>query len=138
MMMGSRRALIVGGAIAAALILRLPLSAQDMMKSPLPVLKVVSPGNGAVVKNPVVVVFETPADLTMMTMSMSTAAHLHIDLDKRMTMPSMKMITKVAVNRYRYSFGTAAAGAHTLRVYWADAKTHKPMGMFQTIVFTVR
>lgn len=95
-----------------------------------------------------VVVFETPADLTMMTMggstpkdgsmSMSMAAHLHIDLDKRMMMPPMRLLSKVGANRYRYSFGTAATGAHTVRVYWADAKTHKPMGMFQTIVVTVR
>lgn len=106
----------------------------------LPTLRILSPGNGAKVSNPVVVVFETPADLTKMTMGThmieETAPHLHIDLDRRVTMPTMKQLTKVGANRYRFNFGRVKPGRHTIRVYWADAKAHKPMSPVQAVTVT--
>ena len=108
----------------------------------LPALRILSPANGAKVSSPLIVVFQTPADLSKMTMGAhmveETAPHLHIDLDKRITMPTMKRLTKVGAKRYRFNLGRANPGQHTIRVYWADAKVHKPMGPVQTITVTVK
>lgn len=123
-------AMIPGGAIAQP--------ATEMKE--LPALKIVSPSNGATVSSPVIVIFETSADLSEMTMGAmeKTAPHLHIDLDKRIAMPGMKQLTKVRTHRYRYNLGKATPGRHTIRVYWADAEMHKPMGAVQTVTITVR
>jgi methionine-rich copper-binding protein CopC len=114
-------------------------SAMNAME--LPALRIVSPAAGATVSSPVILTIETPADLSKATMeahSMEAAAHhLHIDLDVRVNMPTMKQLVKVGTNRYRYSLGTAAAGRHTIRAYWADRK-HKPMGSVQTVSITVK
>lgn len=108
----------------------------------LPVLRILSPANGAQVRSPVIVVFETPADLSMMTMGAhmveETAPHLHIDLDNRITMPTMKQLTKIRAHRYRFILGKAKPGQHIIRIYWADAKAHKPMGPVQIIRVTVK
>lgn len=112
----------------------------------LPPLRIVFPKNGAVVNGPVAVIFETPADLSKMTMragmktesSMAAMPHLHIDLDRRQTMPAMKHLTKVGPDRYRHSLGTVQPGRHTIRVYWADARHHKAMGTVQAVTITVR
>ena len=81
-----------------------------------------------------VVIFETSADLSKMTMGTMKIAtpHLHIDLDKRIAMPGMELLTKVRTHRYRYTLGKASAGPHTIRVYWVDAEMQKPMGPVQT------
>lgn len=108
----------------------------------LPSLRIRSPSKGATVSSPVVVVFETRADLSKMTMGAhamrETDPHLHIDLDKRITMPTIKQLTKVGANRYRFNLGKATPGQHTIRIYWADAKVHKPMGPVQVIAITVK
>jgi hypothetical protein len=108
----------------------------------LPPLRIVSPADGATVRNPLAVVLETPADLSAMTMSTHmtehSPPHLHISLDTRVTMPALKHLTKVAEGRYRYVFGTVAPGRHTIRAYWADAKTHKAMNLPRTVTVNVR
>ncbi len=110
--------------------------------SALPPLKILSPRNGATVSSPLAVVFETPADLSNMTMGAhmveETAPHLHIDLDKRVNMPAMKQLTRVGANRYRFSLGTVSPGRHAIRVYWADAKAHKLMGSAHVVAITVK
>jgi len=116
--------------------------AQGHGAEPLPNLKILLPANGATVGSPLIVVFEAPADLSKMTMGAhmieETAPHLHIDLDKRVTMPTVKQLTKVGVNRYRFDFGRVKPGRHTIRVYWADAKAHKPMGPVQVVTCVVK
>ncbi len=117
----------------------------------LPAPKIISPNDGAVVENPVVIVFETQANLSKMTMggmrmggekvqegTMIMRPHLHIDLDRRVTMPTMKHITRVGSLRYQYSLGSVGQGKHTIRVYWADAKRHKPIGKVHAFSITVR
>lgn len=108
----------------------------------LPSLKILTPTNGAVVSSPVTIVFETPADLTKMTMGAHmiemAAPHLHIDLDKRITMPTLKQLTKVGPHRYRFNLGKANPGKHRIRLYWADAEAHKPMGLVRGVTVTVR
>lgn len=108
----------------------------------LPSIRILSPANGATVSSPVVVVFETAADLSKMTMGAhmmeKTAPHLHLDLDKRVTMPTMKQLTKVRAHRYRFRFGKVNPGPHTIRIYWADAEAHKPMGPVVSITIKVK
>lgn len=108
----------------------------------LPPLRILSPANGATVSSPVVVVFETSADLSKMTMGAhmmeETAPHLHIDLDKRITMPTMKQLTKVSAHRYRFRFGKVTPGPHAIRIYWADAEAHKLMGPVKSITIRVK
>ena len=134
-------ALAVSVVMASGLPATERVRAQGHGAEPLPRLKILSPANGATVSSPVLVVFETRADLSKMTMGahvMETAPHLHIDLDKRITMPTIKHLTKIGANRYRFNLGIATPGRHTIRVYWADAKAHKPMGPVQVITCTVR
>jgi len=114
----------------------------------LPPLRIISPKSGAVVGNPVVVVFDTPADLSKMTMgakmpemetkNIQAVPHLHIDLDRRSTMPSMKHLKRVGPNRYSFSFGLVKPGRHTIRIYWAKPKLHKPVGTVHSVTITVR
>lgn len=108
----------------------------------LPSLRILSPSKGATMSSPVVVVFETRADLSKLTMGAhamkETDPHLHIDLDKRITMPTIKQLTKAGANRYRFNLGKATPGQHTIRIYWADAKVHKPMGPVQVVAITVK
>jgi len=115
------------------------------MFSSLPALKIVSPLNGSTMENPVVVIFQTAADLAKMTMGASGmktgmamgGTHLHIDIDRRMTMPTMKQNTSVGKQRYQVNMGRVAPGRHTIRLYWADAK-HHPMGPVQSASVTVK
>lgn len=108
----------------------------------LPPLRILSSAKGATVSSPVVVIFETSADRSKMTMGAhmmeKTAPHLHIDLDKRITMPTVKQLTKVSAHRYRFSFGKVTPGPHTIRTYWADAEAHKPMGPVKSITIRVK
>lgn len=108
----------------------------------LPSLRILSPSKGATVSSPVVVIFQTRADLSKMTMGAhamkETDPHLHIDLDKRITMPTIKQLTKVGANRYRFNLGKATPGQHTIRIYWGDAKAHKPLGPVKSITIRVK
>ncbi len=108
----------------------------------LPPLKIISPTGGATISSPVSIVFETSADVSKMTMgkdSMATQTpHLHVDIDKRIDMPAMNQIVRLGANRYRYHLGSVAVGPHTIRVHWAETKTHKPMGPVQTAAVTVK
>ena len=112
-----------------------------MPGTPLPALKIIAPAAGATVASPVNVVFETTADLSKMTVGDMTkipGAHLHADLDRRVVMPEMKQIKMMSEHRYQISLGTAAAGKHTIRLYWGDNKTHKPVGTVQSVSIAVK
>ena len=112
-----------------------------MSTASLPALKIISPAAGATVASPVEVVFETMADLPKMTVGEMTkmqGTHLHADLDKRVVMPVMKQIKMLGEHRYQMSMGSAAAGQHTIRLYWGDNKTHKPVGPVQTVSVVVK
>jgi methionine-rich copper-binding protein CopC len=116
-------------------------AAAGSMPVSLPPLKIISPAAGATVASPVDVVFETTADLSKMTVGETTkmrGAHLHADLDKRVVMPEMKQIKMLGEHRYQLGLGSASAGRHTVRLYWGDNKTHKPVGAVQTVAITVK
>lgn len=106
----------------------------------LPPLTLISPVAGATVQSPVAVVFETPADLSIMTMSghgMKIRAHLHVELDGRLTMPTLKQVTRLGPTRYQVTIGNGKPGAHTIRVYWAG-KDHKPVSPVEAVTVTVK
>lgn len=118
------------------------------MTSP-PPLHLIAPASRAQVKNPVVLVIETPADMSQLTMGKSMApmsgmasarppVHLHVIVDGKTFMPATDQVKKVGPSRYQYAVpGTLAAGTHTVKVLWADDKTHETIGTPQTVTFTV-
>jgi len=105
----------------------------------LPPLTIVVPANGATVIGPVIIVFQTPADLSKMTIGSRTkgTAHIQIALDKRVSIPTIRQLTKVGINRYQFNLGRAKPGKHTIRLYWADNK-HRPLGSTQVVSITVK
>ena len=117
----------------------------------LPPLRLIGPAGRAQVKNPVAVVIETSVDISQVTMgtsmssmngmglssSMSAPVHLHIVVDGTAYMPAANQLTKVGPSRYEYRLPKLAAGAHTMKVFWADNKTHAPAGGVQTVTYTV-
>jgi len=107
---------------------------------PLPPLAIVTPKTGATVQSPVIVVFKTPADLSMMTVAehgMAMGPHLHVELDGRVTMPTFKQVTRLNPTTYQVTVGPAKPGAHAIRVYWAS-KDHKPISPVQVVTALVR
>jgi methionine-rich copper-binding protein CopC len=107
---------------------------------PLPPLAIVTPKTGATVKSPVIVVFETPADLAMMTVGehgMVMGPHLHVELDGRVTMPTFQQVTRLSPTRYQVTVGPAKAGPHTIHVYWAS-KEHKAVSPVQVVTANVQ
>jgi hypothetical protein len=97
------------------------IGAQD-----LPTLRILSPKDGARVGRTISIEFETPADLSKMTMSAKEiGAHLHIDMDVISLMPAQADFKPLGGNRYRYTFDLPAEpGQRVLKVYWSDA-AHK-------------
>jgi copper resistance protein C len=118
------------------------------MTSP-PPLHLIAPASRAQLKNPVVLLLETTGDMSKLTMgksmapmsgmgSMGPQVHLHIAVDGKMFMPATDQLKKVGPSRYEYAVpGTLAAGTHTIKVFWADDKTHETAGAAQTVTFTV-
>ena len=106
----------------------------------LPLLTIVTPKRGAAVQSPVVVVFETPADLSMMTLGehgMAMGPHLHVELDGRLTMPTFQQVTRLSPTTYQVTVGPATRGPHTIRVYWAG-KDHKPISPVQFVTALIQ
>lgn len=115
----------------------------QMTKAPmadLPPLQLIAPANGAPVKNPVALLVETPGDIDHLTMGNSPAGmsgmdsgiHLHILVDSLVFMPSASKLTKVGPSRYQYVIGPLSTGMHTIKVFWADNKTHEAVGPVHT------
>jgi copper resistance protein C len=114
-----------------------------------PPLHLLAPISRAQLKNPVVLLIETTGDMSRLTVgksmapmsgmaSMGPQVHLHIAVDGKMFMPATDQLKKVGPSRYEYSVpGRLAAGTHTIRVFWADDKTHEMAGIAQTVTFTV-
>ncbi len=95
-------------------------------------------------KNPAALTFDTPADMTKYAMDgmasmegMGPGLHLHIVLDGGTTlMPNGDQVTPAGSHRYKYALPSWSAGPHTVKVYWADNKTHAARGTVQTVTFT--
>jgi len=109
-----------------------------------PPLAIVSPAAHATVSNPLMVVIDTTGDITMLTMGsdmtmsgMGPNVHLHIVVDSLVMMPAAVQLVKLGSNRYGYKLGRLAAGAHTITVFWADNKTHQPVGPVHSVTCMV-
>lgn len=107
--------------------------------SSLPPLQLIAPADHSTVTNPVAIVVETPGDMKKLTMGgagqmsgMGTMAgpgvHLHILVDGVATMPSSDQLTALGNHRYQYTLALLSPGTHTVKVFWADNKTHQPIG----------
>jgi methionine-rich copper-binding protein CopC len=110
----------------------------------LPALHLVTPADGARVGNPVALVIETPGkieDLTMGTgmspMGAMPGAHLHVLADGTTFMPAASQLIKIGPGRYKYTLPKLSAGAHTVKVFWADNKTHEPKSTVHIVHITV-
>jgi hypothetical protein len=118
---------------------------EDMMpnaseaSAQLPPLKILMPENGATVGSHVAVVFQTPADLSKMTMVAPVpGAHLHIEAQDVSVMPSEEQLVRLGEDRYLFLFDLPAKpGKNTLRIYWADAQHRTIADTVQQITVTV-
>lgn len=112
----------------------------------LPPILVVAPASHAAVKNPVVLTFETRADMAKYTMGgmasmegMGTGVHLHIIVDGATTlMPTGEQVTPAGRHTYKVTLPSLSAGSHTMRVFWGDNKTHAARGPVQAVSFACR
>jgi hypothetical protein len=91
-----------------------------------PPLRILLPESGAKVGTQLAVVFETPGDLSRMTMSAPMmGTHLHIEVDDTSLMPTESQLIRLGGNRYVFVFDLPVkVGAHTVRVYWSDRMHH--------------
>ncbi len=124
--------------------------AAGKMSSSLPPLRLIAPMDHGSVTNPVALVIETPGDIKKLTtggtemsgMSSMGAGdapvHLHILVDGVTSMPSSDQLKALGNNRYQYTLAPLSSGPHTIKVFWADNKTHQPAGPVRTATCTVR
>jgi len=105
----------------------------------LPPLKILMPDNGATVGTHLAVVFQTPADLSKMTMGTAVpGVHLHIDAQDVSLMPSQEQLIRLGGDRYVFLFDLPAKpGKNTVRIYWSDAQHRTIADTVQQITVTV-
>lgn len=106
-----------------------------------PPLAIVMPENGAVVGSQLAVIFQTPADMAVMTMGSSgkVGTHLHIDTEGVSLMPTMKQLIRLGNDRYLFVFDLPARpGKKTLRVYWSDAQHRTVESSMSKVTVQVR
>ena len=125
------------------------MAPSGMTASSPPPLQLVAPADHASVKNPVALIIETSGDMKKLTMGtgqmngmssmagMDAAVHLHIVVDGTTAMPSSDQLTALGNHRYRYTLAPLKSGSHTVKVFWADDKTHEPVGAVHTATYTV-
>ena len=117
------------------------MAPSGMTASSPPPLQLIAPADHASVKNPVALIIETSGDMKKVTMGgtgqmggmssmagMDAAVHLHIVVDGTTAMPSSDQLTALAPLK---------SGSHTVKVFWADDKTHEPVGAVHTATYTV-
>ena len=105
----------------------------------LPPLTILMPENGATVGTRLAVVFQTPADLSKMTMGSAVpGTHLHIDTQDVSVMPSQEQLVRLGEDQYLFLFELPAKpGKSTLRIYWSDAQHRTIAGTVQQVSVTV-
>lgn len=118
-----------------------PAPGQAEVKTPadVPSLKILLPETGAVVGSQLALVFETPANLSSMTMSAPVVGvHLHIECDDLALMPTAQQLILLGNHRYLFLFDLPATpGPKKLRVYWSDAQHKTIETTVQTVSVTV-
>jgi len=145
---GSFRFSIGGAAMAPSTMTTSPTSGKT--SSSLPPLQLIAPVDHGGVTNPVALVIQTPGDIKQLTIggmkmsgmgSMGAAdarVHLHILVDGATIMPSSEQLKALGNNRYQYTLTPLSPGAHTIKVFWADNKTHQPAGPVREATCIVR
>jgi methionine-rich copper-binding protein CopC len=139
---GSFRFSIGGAAMAPSTMTTSPTS--GTASSSLPPLQLIAPLDRGSVTNPVALVIETPGDIKQLTMGgpemsgMGANVHLHILVDGATAMPSGDQLKALGNNRYQYTLAPLSPGAHTIKVFWADNKTHQPVGPVRAATYSVR
>ena len=108
-------------------------------KGDFPSLRFLSPKSNDKIGRVITVEFETPADLTKMTMGGGVVGvHLHLDLDGAVMMPTNSELTRTAKDRYRYTFDLPVKpGTHVVKIYWSDSMHKTIEESVQTVRFTV-
>jgi hypothetical protein len=111
----------------------------DELPAQLPPLKILMPDDGATVGAHLAVVFQTPADLSKMTVgTLVPSVHLHIDAQDVSMMPSREQLFRLGENRYLFLFDLPVKpGKNTLRIYWADAQPRPIADTVQQITVIV-
>ena len=106
----------------------MPKSTTKARSTPLPLITIVKPKDGARVAPLIAVEFETTGDLASMTMgSHKNGNHLHFGINDVTLMPAMKDLESLGKNKYRYVFDMPAKpGKHEIKVYWSDGQ-HKTL-----------
>lgn len=104
-----------------------------------PSLSILQPENGAVVGQQLAIVFETPGDISKMTMDAPViGVHLHIDSSEFSMMPTSKQLIRLGQQRYLFLFDLPAKpGEQTLKVYWGDAMHRTIEASVQQVTVTV-
>ena len=145
---GSFRFSIGGAAMAPSTMTTSPTSGKT--SSSLPPLQLIAPVDHGGVTNPVALVIQTPGDIKQLTMggtkmsgmgsmgATDARVHLHILVDGATIMPSSEQLKALGNNRYQYTLTPLSPGAHTIKVFWADNKTHQPAGPVRAATCIVR
>lgn len=130
--------------IGGALILTLGFWAGSRERGPakeiVPQLTLIEPTDGAVVGQPLELLFEAPARLGMGPGGWGTRRlHLHALVDGVEIMPAATDIQAVGENRYRWVLSNISPGRHEIRLQWAGLD-HRPIseGASETVVIEVR
>ena len=112
----------------------------------LPTLQLIGPADHSTVKNPVAVVIQSSGDVRKLTMSTQMSSptamagnkvHLHIMVDGVTTMPGGDQLTDAGAHKYQYVLAPLSPGVHTVKVFWADNRTHEAVGPVHAATFTV-
>jgi len=131
-----------------ALVLGLAIGLAGVSAAPTPALPPITidqPADHGTVNNPVLVIFETPADLSKMTAGSDDAntdptqpaIYLHIGVDSSFVMPTLAQLEQVGQNQYQYELPRLGPGFHEFKVFWGDSKTHRPVGRVTSVLCKV-
>ena len=106
----------------------MPKSTARAPSTPLPLITILKPKDGARVAALITLDFETTGDLASMTMgSQKHGNHLHFGIDDVTLMPAMRDLKSLGKNKYRYVFEMPGKpGKHEIKVYWSDGQ-HKTL-----------
>lgn len=100
-----------------------------------PSLRILYPEAGAMVGTSLAVVFQTPGDMSRLTMSAAAVGtHLHIEADGISLMPVENQLIRLGGGRYVFVFDLPfEPGERTIRVYWSDGMHRTIDGSMQSV-----
>lgn len=100
--------------------------AESALTAP-PAVALLSPAAGAEIDGSLVLEFTTQRELERQPAGWGIGGfHLHLRLDGLELMPGPSDVQPLGNGRYRWTVGPLEPGAHTLQLYWSDAR-HAPV-----------